>query len=186
MESPQSGLHGSQYNIDWSTDEKAMLPQREAPVAREWGMIDARGKGTGMGMHRGIGLQEAPNTTATPTGPRSIQLDSDGIEAVIPVPPPPPPRVQRICGLRRQNFFIMYGLILAIVVIASIIGGVIAGTRNNNLPSTPTGTDPALSSSNSSINANLSYVLLSAGFRWVGPGADAHTGQMISWLDHRL
>ena len=186
MESPQSGSHGSQYNIDWSTDEKALLSQREVLAAREWGMVDTRGRGTRTGILRSIGLQEAPNRTAAPTGPRSIQPDSDGIEAVIPVPPPPPPRVQRICGLRRRNFFIMYGLILAIVVIASIIGGVIAGTRNNKSPSMPTGTDPALSSSNSSINANLSYVLLSAGHWWAESRADAQTGQTISWLDHRL
>ncbi|MCJ1354737.1 MAG: hypothetical protein MMC33_004726 [Icmadophila ericetorum] len=158
MESPQSGSYGSQDNVDWSSDKKAILSQRETLAAREWGgMIDGTGLGLGMRMHRGVEVQEALDATALPMNPMSIQPNSDGIEVVIPLPPPPLPRVQRICGLRRRIFFIMYGLILAIIAIASIIGGVIAGTRSNSSAlSTSSVMDPALPGSNSSINANLS------------------------------
>ena len=39
-----------------------------------------------------------------------------------------------ICGMRRRTFWILLGVVFAIVIIAAIIGGAVGGTRNHKSP----------------------------------------------------
>ena len=43
---------------------------------------------------------------------------------------------RRICGMRRKVFWILFGVILAIITTAAIIGGAVGGTRKQTSPAT--------------------------------------------------
>ena len=135
--------------FDWG-DEKSMLARKD--------------------IQDGQPLRILPSVreTQSPVSPSERPCSgSDGIEAVVP---PMRSKVQRICGLRRKKFFLMYGTILGILILAAVIGGVIGGTRKKPLtavtssgPTASPTTSPTavpsllseLSDANSSVNANL-------------------------------
>ena len=50
---------------------------------------------------------------------------------------PPKPRVWKICGLRRRNFWILFGAILAVIIVASVTGGVLGGRKKQTQTQTP-------------------------------------------------
>ena len=47
---------------------------------------------------------------------------------------PPEPRLRKICGIRRRNFWIIFGGALATIIAAAIIGGVGGGRRMQTAP----------------------------------------------------
>ncbi|KAL9123166.1 MAG: hypothetical protein Q9187_000282 [Circinaria calcarea] len=130
LESPQSP---EQCQVD-CLDEKAIIAQREAEEGR-----------------RSRAAMTTVEEAQSPLTPRVEHLSHNGLEAVIPATQP---RVRRICGLRQKHFLISFVLILAIVILAAVLGGVAAKVRRDSgavsaagtTPSTPTG--PSNGSSN--------------------------------------
>lgn len=59
---------------------------------------------------------------ATPVQVRILTDDSAGS--------PQAPKIRRICGVRRRKFWFVFGVILATVLAAAIVGGAIGGTRH--------------------------------------------------------
>lgn len=136
LESPQSP---EQYQAD-CLDEKAIIAQREAEEGRR-----SRAAMTN--------VEEAQS----PLTPRAERLNHTGLEAVIPATEP---RVRRICGLRQKHFLISFVLILAIVILAAVLGGVAAKARRDSVPNPAPGTTPSTppGPSNESGNVQISCV----------------------------
>lgn len=42
------------------------------------------------------------------------------------------PKVRRVCGVRRRNFWVIFGLVLTTVIAAAVIGGTVGGTGHSN------------------------------------------------------
>ena len=127
-DSPQSP---QEHQFDYN-DEKAIIAQRE--------FEEARRNGVPMMVHQ----------TSNPPSPIDNARESEGLEAVVPAPKP---RVQRICGLRQRHFWISFCSILAIVVVAAVIGGIAAKTRRGS-PSSQS--PPAANSTPNSTPSNSS------------------------------
>ncbi|MCJ1430016.1 hypothetical protein MMC29_007931 [Sticta canariensis] len=63
------------------------------------------------------------------------------IRADEPAGPPPTPKARRICGTHRRNFWVIFGILLAIVVIAAVIGGAVAGSQSPGTSGSPNDTN---------------------------------------------
>lgn len=66
---------------------------------------------------------------------------------------------RRICGLRRQFFWILFSVLFAVIVVAAIVGGLVGGRHSS--AANPTALAPAPAAPNSSApTPSLSYALL--------------------------
>ncbi len=87
-------------------------------------------------------VHESESSEQTPISPgATLVADPESphpktIDEVVAVGPgsPPEPKVRKICGMRRRNFWVAFGVILATVIAASIIGGVVGGRKKQTAP----------------------------------------------------
>ena len=47
---------------------------------------------------------------------------------------PPEPVKDRICGIRRRTFWMVFGLTLSLVLTGAVVGGVVGGLQSQNTP----------------------------------------------------
>lgn len=73
---------------------------------------------------------------------------------------PPAPKVRRICGVRRRNFWIIFGVVLAIVVAAAVIGGAVGGTRHSS--SSGSSNNPAAHTNSNGTNSTGTNLIVPA------------------------
>ena len=106
-----------------------------------------------------MGIPTSPDGTLSPMSPTGAKEMGEGVVST-------PPREKRICGLRRKHFWGLLGL-MAIVLAAAIIGGVVGGLQSRHGKSSPSGQSASNNStSNTTNNANhtaaipLQYVLV--------------------------
>ena len=91
--------------MDYS-DEKAFISEREAREAQ----------------------QKSPySLTSTQFSPKPAVIDD--------LTAPPKPKVPRICGMRRKYFWALFGTVLAIIIIAAVLGGVLGSTSHTTTTS---------------------------------------------------
>ena len=106
-----------------------------------------------------MGIPTSPDGTLSPMSPTGAKEIGEGVVST--------PREKRICGLRRKHFWELSGLILAIVLAAAIIGGVVGGLQSRHgkpSPSAPSTSNNSTSNTTNSANHTaaipLQYVLL--------------------------
>ena len=98
--------------------------------------------------HAGIpmGIPTSPDGTLSPMSPTGAKEIGEGVVSS-------PPRERRICGLRRKHFWELSGLILAIVLAAAIIGGVVGGLQSRHGKSSPSGQSASNNSTSNTTNS---------------------------------
>ena len=145
----QSPVNGGDYEglqVDTrakdSTD-KHLDPQKGPQAKRDSGKLDDDGAyldekqiASVSECERGGQSPISPGATlvADPETPYPKTMDS---VVAVGSGSPPKPRVWKICGLRRRNFWILFGAILALIIVASIIGGVLGGRKKQTQTQTP-------------------------------------------------
>jgi len=123
----------------------------QSPVERsdyEGLQVDMREK-RGFDSHQALTssakLKELEGLQASPTTPMGMPFRFSEKPALIDdLVAEPKPKDHRICGMRRKSFWIFFGMILGIIIIAAIIGGAVGGTRSHGsaLSTSPPSTSP--------------------------------------------
>lgn len=91
-------------------------------------------------------VSETPMTPA-----KSKMMDDE-----IPLPPEPSPR--RICGLRRRTFSILFMALLAVIIAAAIVGGVV-GAMDHSSSNIATPASPAPAAPTASLAPTVDGIL---------------------------
>ena len=138
--------------------DKQIDPSQPPPRLRKYDEDDDHGRY--LNEKQMIYSHEIPQSTPTSATSES-SMDSLGPETPKPkgidksVLPPLPPRDQRICGLRRRSFWVLFTVALLLIVAAAVVGGVVGGMRRtassgSSTNSTTTSSAPAALPSSSS------------------------------------
>lgn len=93
-----------------------------------------------------MGIPASSEGTLSPMSPMGPKELDEGLNSSRP-------QEKRICGLRQKHFWELLGLIVAIVLAAAIVGGVVGGLPTRKGKSSPSG-QPAYNTTKSANNTN--------------------------------
>lgn len=100
-----------------------------------------------------VGILTSPESTLSPISPMTPKEKDEHVRSA-------PQPGKRICGLRQKHFWELSGLIVAILLAAAIIGGVVGGLQSRHGKSSSSGQPaPSNSSKNTTDNSNTTIPL---------------------------